>query len=74
MFDPNSSNAFDDIIKTMPGIMKAFGLVAGVNTLIGFIAAYLYGMLLLMFPVIFSIILGNKFIAGYVDRAQWLTF
>ncbi|MBZ9686924.1 ABC transporter permease [Clostridium estertheticum] len=70
MFNPNSSNAFDDIIKSMPGIMKAFGFVASGNTLIGFIATDLYGMILLMFPVIFSIILGNKLIAGYVDRGS----
>ena len=54
MFNPNSSNAFDDVIKSMPGVMKAFGFVASGNTLIGFIATDLYGMLLLMFPVIFS--------------------
>lgn len=70
MFNPNSSNAFDDIIKSMPGIMKAFGFVASGNTLIGFIATDLYGMILIMFPVVFSIILGNKLIAGYVDRGS----
>ncbi|MBU3145129.1 ABC transporter permease subunit [Clostridium sp. CF012] len=70
MFNPNSSNAFDDVIKSMPGIMKAFGFVATGNTLIGFIATDLYGMILIMFPVIFSIILGNKLIAGYVDRGS----
>lgn len=70
MFNPNSMNAFDDVIKSMPGIMKAFGFVSGENTLIGYIAADLYGMIILMFPVIFSIILGNKVIAGYVDRGS----
>lgn len=70
MFNPNSSNAFDDVIKAMPGIMKAFGFVASGNTLIGFIATDLYGMILIMFPVVFSIILGNKLIAGYVDRGS----
>ena len=54
----------------MPGVMKAFGFVASGNTLIGFIATDLYGMILLMFPVIFYIILGNKLIAGYVDRGS----
>lgn len=69
MFDPNSSNAFDDIAKLMPGIMKAFGFSGG-NTLIGFIATDLYGMIVLMVPVVFSIILGNKLVAGYVDRGS----
>jgi ABC-2 type transport system permease protein len=70
MFNPSSSNAFDDIIKSMPGVMKAFGFALSGNTLIGFIATDLYGMILLMFPVIFYIILGNKLIAGYVDRGS----
>ena len=70
MFDPQKSNAFDDLIKTMPGIMKAFGMVAGANTLIGFISTYLYGFIMLLFPMIFTIILGNKLVAGYVDRGS----
>jgi ABC-2 type transport system permease protein len=70
MFNPSNSNAFDDMVKSMPGIMKAFGFVAGQNTLIGFIATDLYGMLLIMVPMVFSIILGNKVIAGYVDRGS----
>jgi len=70
MFNPDSSNAFDIIIKSMPGLMKAFGFVASGNTLIGYIATDLYGMILLMFPVIFYIILANKLLAGYVDRGS----
>lgn len=70
MFNPNSSKAFDDIIKLMPGVMKAAGFVAGGNTLIGYVATGLYGMIVLMVPVVFSIILGNKLIAGYVDRGS----
>lgn len=70
MFNPNSNKAWDDIIKLMPGVMKAAGFVSGENTLIGFVAAGLYGMIVLMVPVVFSIILGNKLIAGYVDRGS----
>jgi len=74
MFNPNSTNAFDDIIKTMPGLMKAFGFVTSGNSLIGFIATDLYGMLVLMVPMVFSIILGNKLVAGYVDRGSMANF
>lgn len=70
MFNPNNANIFDAIIKTMPGLMRAFGFVPGGNTLIGFIATNLYGMIVLVVPMIFSIILGNKLICGYVDRGS----
>ena len=70
MFNPINNKGWDDIIKIMPGIMKAAGFTAGMNTLIGSVATGLYGMIVLMFPMIFYIILGNKLIAGYVDRGS----
>ncbi|WP_026881129.1 ABC transporter permease subunit [Clostridium akagii] len=70
MFNPDSSKSFDAIIKLMPGLMKAAGFVSGGGTLIGSIATGLYGMIVLMFPMAFSIILGNKLVAGYVDRGS----
>lgn len=70
LYDPQKTNLMDDLAKTMPGLMKSFGMVAGANTLIGFISTYLYGLILLMFPVVFIIILANKVVAGYVDRGS----
>lgn len=70
MFNPSSGTGWNDIIKLMPAIMKAAGFTAAGNTLIGAIATGLYGMILLMFPLVFYIILGNKLIAGYVDRGS----
>jgi len=70
MFNPNSGTGWKDIIKLMPGIMKAAGFTNGGNTLIGAVATGLYGMIVIMFPMVFSIILGNKLIAGYVDRGS----
>jgi ABC-2 type transport system permease protein len=70
LYNPDSLNIFDAVIKATPGLMKAFGFVAGENTLVGYIATDLYGMLLIMVPMVFSIILGNKLIAGYVDRGS----
>ena len=70
MFDPEKTNAFDELIKTMPEIMKAFGMVSAGNTFIQFISSYLYGFITLIFPMIFVIILANKLVAGYVDRGS----
>ena len=70
MFNPDSTKSFEAIIKLMPGLMKAAGFVSGGNTLIGAVATGLYGMIVLMFPLIFYVILGNKLVAGYVDRGS----
>jgi ABC-2 type transport system permease protein len=70
MFNPDRANAYDVIIKSAPGLMKAFGFVTSGNSLIGYLATDLYGMILLMFPLVFTIILGNKLVAGYVDRGS----
>jgi ABC-2 type transport system permease protein len=70
LYDPAKSNIMDSMSKAMPELMKAFGMVSGTSTLIGYLAAYLYGLIILMFPVIFIIILANKLVAGYVDRGS----
>lgn len=70
MFNPSSGTGWDAIIKLMPGVMKAAGFTSGGNTLIGAVATGLYGMIVLMIPMVFSIILANKLIAGYVDSGS----
>lgn len=70
LYDPEKNNIMDEMAKTMPEIMKAFGMVSGTSSLIGFLASYLYGLIILMFPVIFIIILANKLVAGYMDRGS----
>ncbi|MDP4094031.1 MAG: ABC transporter permease subunit [Bacillota bacterium] len=70
LYDPQKSSIMDDMAKSMPGVMKAFGMVAGTGSLVGFIASYLYGFIILMFPIVFIIILANKLVAGYVDRGS----
>ncbi len=70
MFNPGSGTGWDDIIKLLPAVMKAAGFTAAGNTLIGAVATGLYGMIVLMIPMVFTIILGNKLVAGYVDRGS----
>jgi len=70
MFTPDSGTGWDAIIKLMPDVMKAAGFTAGGSTLIGSVATGLYGMIVLMVPMVFSIILANKLIASYVDHGS----
>ncbi|MDF2595035.1 MAG: hypothetical protein K0R69_1376 [Clostridia bacterium] len=70
MFDPEKIALLDEYVRMMPEIMAAVGMTAGAATLLGFISSYLYGFILIVFPMVFSILYGNKLIAGYVDRGS----
>ncbi|MGG7209647.1 ABC transporter permease subunit [Clostridium baratii] len=70
MYDPKTTNAFEEMAKSMPELMKAFGMDSVGANLTEYIANYLYGLIILMFPIICIIILGNKLIASYVDRGS----
>lgn len=70
MFDPEKMALLDEYVKVMPEIMAAVGMTAGATTLVGFISSYLYGFILIVFPMVFAILCGNKLIAKYVDRGS----
>ena len=70
MFDPELGATLDTFAKTMPEIMSAFGMANTGTNLIEFLANYLYGFLLLVFPMILEIILANKLVAKYVDTGS----
>ena len=70
MYEPEMQKSLDEIVKLMPGIMDALGLAAGSATLSGYISSYLYGFLMIVFPMAFSILSAHKLIAGYVDRGS----
>lgn len=70
MYDPKTTNAFEEMAKSMPELMKALGMDSVGTNLTEYIANYLYGLIILMFPIICIIILGNKLIASYVDKGS----
>ena len=68
MFDPAIGKSLQDLMGTMPEMMAAFGMTLKGSTLIDFLSSYLYGFLLLLFPMLLEIILANRLMARYVDR------
>ena len=48
-------------------------MAAGATNLIGFIISYLYGFILRIFPMVFSILRGNALVAKYVDRGSMVS-
>lgn len=67
MYEPEMMEMLDGIVDMMPEIMAAVGMQAGANTLLGFMVSYLYGFILVVFPMVFCILRGNGLIAKYTD-------
>ena len=68
MFDPTLGAALDEFIKAMPQLMSMFGMHTMAANLVDFIASYLYGMIMLVFPMLFSILTANRLVARQIDQ------
>ncbi|MDR3313436.1 MAG: ABC transporter permease [Oscillospiraceae bacterium] len=73
MYDPDKMALLDGYTEIMPGIMAAVGMKAGNNTLLGFMSSYLYGFILVVFPMLFSILRANGLVARYADKGALVT-
>lgn len=70
MFDPQIAQMLEEYQEMMPGLMSAVGMSGDTSTLIAFIHTYLYGFIILIFPMIFSIVLVNKLLMKYIDSGS----
>ncbi len=70
MFDPKLGESLALMAESMPQLFSAFGMTNVSATLVEFCANYLYGFLMVAFPLVFIIILANKLVARYVDRGS----
>lgn len=70
MYDPELMKTLDSFVEVMPELMASVGMKASAATLLGFMASYLYGFILLIFPMLFCILRGNALIAKYVDKGS----
>ncbi|MCL2740228.1 MAG: ABC transporter permease subunit [Oscillospiraceae bacterium] len=66
-FNPDA-NPFKEFEEMMPGIMEAVGMIQTDSSMLGYFAAILYGFILIIIPMVFSILSANKLIAKYVDN------
>ena len=73
MYDPEMMTMLDGFVEVMPEIMAAVGMSAGATSLLGFMISYLYGFILLIFPMVFCILRGNGLIAKYVDQGSMVS-
>lgn len=67
LYDPATIEMLDGFARTMPQIMAAVGMTPGATNLLGFMISYLYGFVLLIFPMVYSILRANGLLAKYAD-------
>lgn len=74
MYNPDMMAMLDGIWEAMPELMASVGMSPGATSLLGFMISYLYGFILLIFPMAFCILRGNALIAKYIDKGSmaWL--
>ncbi len=73
MYDPKMMEMLDGFAEMMPELMASVGMSAGATSLLGFMISYLYGFILLIFPMVFCILRGNGVIAKYVDNGSMVS-
>ena len=71
MFDPATQDSLKEMMKILPKeLISAFGFAFSETSLTGFMSSYLYGMLMLVFPMIYEIIVSINLVAKYVDKGS----
>ena len=73
IYDPELMKTLDGFVEVMPELMAAVGMSAGATSLLGFMISYLYGFILLIFPMVFCILRANGLIAKYVDKGSMVS-
>jgi len=72
MYDPQDMEAMNSMLKLFPkDLLKAMGFSNMITDLTGYLAGWLYGMLMIAFPMVYSIILGNRLVAKMVDNGSF---
>lgn len=68
MYDPENSDAIASMLDLLPeGMVKAMGFDKLGTELTEYISNYLYGFIMLTFPMIYGAIMSNRLIAKHVD-------
>ena len=71
MYDPDDMAGLMSMFELLPPeIMNALGFAGVFTDVTGFLASWLYGLLMIAFPMVYSIILSNNLIAKMVDSGS----
>lgn len=70
MFDPELGDSLTLMAKSMPEVFAMFNMTDVGTTLLDFVSNYLYGFLLLAFPLVCIVLMTSRLVSQYVDRGS----
>lgn len=71
MYDPVSVEKMEQMFSLLPeGMLKAFGFDNLGTDMTGYLGHYLYGFIVIVFPLIYIVISANKLMARHVDSGS----
>lgn len=70
MYNPELAEMLQGYQEALPQMMAAVGMTGVAASLIEWIQIYLYGFIMLLFPLIFIIIAVNKLVMGFIDNGS----
>ncbi|CUH93479.1 ABC transporter permease subunit [Herbinix luporum] len=71
MYDPATQDSLEEVLNLLPqGLISAMGFNNLGTSLLDFISSYFYGLLILLLPMIYTIIICNRSIASHVDKGS----
>lgn len=70
MYDPKLGKSLQMMAESMPELFAAFGMMNPGLTLLDFIVNYLYGFILIFFPLLFIVIMCYRLMAQYIDKGS----
>lgn len=72
MFNPDDISAMQDLADLMPEkLIDSMGFSEMITDLTSYLSSWLYGLLMFAFPMVYSIILGNRLVAKMVDNSSF---
>ena len=70
MFDPKLGESLQAMAQSIPDLFAAFGMMNAGATLTEFIANYLYGFLLVVFPMVLLLFLCSRLVSRPMERGS----
>ena len=67
MYDPELMETLDSFVEVMPELMAAVGMTGIASDLLEWIQIYLYGFIMLLFPLIFILIMVQKLLMSQIE-------
>ena len=70
MYNPELSEMLSGYQEVLPDMMAVVGMTGIATNILEWIQIYLYGFIMILFPMIFGIIVVNKLIMSYIDSGS----